>query len=140
VGGCKIVCDKGISMLIIEASEIRGNVLSVYQKKRISHTSNVWTLESHIPEEERLYLNIVLKNKIIGIDKRGVKMRKIKEEDLQYIYQKNEKKGVIMDIQIFEALMEMLENHEDAVDFEVLKTEETMDYEEYRRSRLKQNV
>jgi uncharacterized membrane protein len=29
VGGCKIVCDKGISMLIIEASEIRGNVLYI---------------------------------------------------------------------------------------------------------------
>jgi PHD/YefM family antitoxin component YafN of YafNO toxin-antitoxin module len=82
----------------------------------------------------------VLKNKIIGIDKRGVKMLKIKEEELQYIYQKNEKKGVIMDIQTFEALMEMLEDYEDAVDFEVLKTEETMDYEEYRRSRLKQDV
>ena len=67
-------------------------------------------------------------------------MLKIKEEDLQYIYQKNEKKGVIMDIQTFEALMEMLEDYEDAVDFEVLKTEETMDYEEYRRSRLKQDV
>ncbi len=67
-------------------------------------------------------------------------MLKIKEEELQYIYQKNEKKGVIMDIQTFEALMEMLEDYEDAVDFEVLKTEETMDYEEYRRSRLKQDV
>ncbi len=67
-------------------------------------------------------------------------MLKIKEGDLQYIYQKNEKKGVIMDIQTFEALMEMLEDYEDAVDFEVLKTEETMDYEEYRRSRLKQDV
>ena len=55
----------------------------------------------------------MLKNKIIGIDKRGVKMLKIKEEDLQYIYQKNEKKGVIMDIQTFEALMEMLEDYED---------------------------
>jgi len=48
-------------------------------------------------------------------------MLKIKEEDLQYIYQKNEKKGVIMDIQTFEALMEMLEDYEDAEDFEVLK-------------------
>jgi PHD/YefM family antitoxin component YafN of YafNO toxin-antitoxin module len=60
--------------------------------------------------------------------------------EMQYIYQKNEKKGVIMDIQTFEALMEMLEDYEDAVDFEVLKTEETRDYEEYRRSRLKQDV
>ena len=67
-------------------------------------------------------------------------MLKIKEEDLQYIYQKNEKKGVIMDIQTFKAVIEMLEDYEDAVDFEVLKTEETMDYEEYRKSRLKQNV
>jgi len=40
-------------------------------------------------------------------------MLKIKEEDLQYIYQKNEKKGVIMDIQTFEALMETLEDYED---------------------------
>ena len=84
----------------------------------------------------------MLKNKIIiiGIDKRGVKMPKIKEEDLQYIYQKNEKKGVIMDIQTFEALMEMLEDYEDAEDFEVLKNEETIDYEEYRKSRLKRDV
>ncbi|CAD6491365.1 MAG: hypothetical protein CHKLHMKO_00584 [Candidatus Argoarchaeum ethanivorans] len=67
-------------------------------------------------------------------------MLKIKEEDLQYIYQKNERKGVIMDIQTFEAVMEALEDYEDAVDFEVLKTEETIDYEEYRKSRLKQDV
>ena len=67
-------------------------------------------------------------------------MLKIKEEDLQYIYQKNEKKGVIMDIQTFEALIEMLEDYEDALDFDVLKTEETMDYDEYRKTRLKQNV
>ena len=67
-------------------------------------------------------------------------MLKIKEEDLQYIYQKNEKKGVIMDIQTFKALMEMLEEYEDAEDFEVLKNEETIDYEEYRKSRLKRDV
>jgi len=67
-------------------------------------------------------------------------MLKIKEEDLQYIYQKNEKKGVIMDIQTFKALMEMLEDYEDAKDFEVLKNEETIDYEEYRKSRLKRDV
>ena len=65
-------------------------------------------------------------------------MQRIKEEDLQYIYQKNEKKGVIMDIQTFEALIEMLEDYEDAVDFETLKTEETLDYEEYRKGRLRQ--
>ena len=69
-----------------------------------------------------------------------LKMLKIKEEDLQYIYQKNEKKGVIMDIQTFKALMEMLEDYEDAEDFEVLKNEETIDYEEYRKSRLKRDV
>ena len=67
-------------------------------------------------------------------------MLKIKEKDLQYIYQKNEKKGVIMDIQTFKALMEMLEEYEDAEDFEVLKNEETIDYEEYRKSRLKRDV
>ncbi|MCD6145306.1 MAG: hypothetical protein ACXQS5_01390 [Candidatus Methanospirareceae archaeon] len=67
-------------------------------------------------------------------------MLKIKGENLQYIYQNNERKGVIMDIQTFEAVMEMLEDYEDAMDFEVLKTEETMDYEEYRRRRLKQDV
>ena len=67
-------------------------------------------------------------------------MLKIKGENLQYVYQNNEKKGVIMDIQTFEAVMEMLEDYEDAMDFEVLKTEETMDYEDYRRHRLKQNV
>ena len=67
-------------------------------------------------------------------------MLKIKEEDLQYIYQKNERKGVIMDIRTFEAVIELLEDYEDAVDFEVLKTEETMDYEEYRKIRLKQVV
>ena len=90
----------------------------------------------------KLIFKYYVKNKIIiiGIDKRGVKMPKIKEEDLQYIYQKNEKKGVIMDIQTFEALMEMLEDYEDAEDFEVLKNEETIDYEEYRKSRLKRDV
>ena len=65
-------------------------------------------------------------------------MLRIKEEDLQYIYQKNEKRAVIMDIQTFEALIEMLEDYEDTVDFEMLKTEETKDYEEYRKSRLRQ--
>ena len=65
-------------------------------------------------------------------------MLRIKEEDLQYIYQKNEKRGVIMDIQTFEALIEMLEDYEDTVDFEMLKTEETTDYVEYRKSRLRQ--
>ena len=67
-------------------------------------------------------------------------MLKIKEENLQYVYQNNEKRGVIMDIPTFEAVMRMLEDYEDAMDFEVLKTEETMDYEEYRRHRLKQDV
>ena len=64
----------------------------------------------------------------------------IKEENLQYVYQKNEKKGVILDIQTFEALMEMLEDYEDGMDFEVLKTEGTIDYKEYRKSRTKQDV
>jgi len=67
-------------------------------------------------------------------------MLKIKEENLQYVYQNNEKRGVIMDIPTFEAVMKMLEDYEDAMDFEVLKTEETMDYEAYRRHRLKQDV
>jgi len=67
-------------------------------------------------------------------------MLKIKEENLQYVYQNNEKRGVIMDIPTFEALVRMLEDYEDAMDFEVLKTEETMGYEEYRRHRLKQDV
>jgi hypothetical protein len=34
--------------------------------------------------------------------------------------------------------MKMLEEYEDAVEFEALKAEERMDYEEYRTSRLKQ--
>ena len=67
-------------------------------------------------------------------------MLKIKEENLQYVYQNSEKKGVIMDIPTFEAVMMVLEDYEDAMDFEVLKTEETMDYEAYRRHRLKQDV
>ena len=67
-------------------------------------------------------------------------MLKIKEENLQYVYQNNEKKGVIMDIPTFKAVMRMLEDYDDAMDFEVLKTEETMDYEDYRRHRLKQDV
>jgi hypothetical protein len=32
-------------------------------------------------------------------------MLKIKEENLQYVYQNNEKRGVIMDIPTFEAVM-----------------------------------
>ena len=67
-------------------------------------------------------------------------MLKIKEENLQYVYQNNEKRGVIMDIPTFEAVMRMLEDYEDAMAFEVLKTEETTGYEEYRRHRLKQDV
>ena len=67
-------------------------------------------------------------------------MLKIKEENLQYVYQNNEKKGVIMDIPAFKAVMRMLEDYEDAMDFEVLKTEETMDYRDYRMHRLKQDV
>ena len=67
-------------------------------------------------------------------------MLKIKEENLQYVYQNNEKRGVIMDMQTFEAVMGMLEDYEDAMDFEVLKAEETMDYEEYRRRRLRPDV
>lgn len=65
-------------------------------------------------------------------------MLRIKEEDLQYIYQTNEKKGVIRDIKTFEALIEMREDYEDAVDFEARKTEETTNYEEYRNGRLRQ--
>ncbi|MCD5425147.1 MAG: hypothetical protein LRZ92_01635 [Methanosarcinaceae archaeon] len=82
-------------------------------------------------------LNKMLRNEVIN--ERRVKML-IKEENLQYVYQKNEKKGVILDIQTFEALMEMLEDYEDSMDFEVLKTEGTIDYEEYRKSRTKQDV
>ena len=67
-------------------------------------------------------------------------MLKIKEENLQYVYQNNEKTGVIMDIPTFEAVMGVLEDYEDAMDFELLKNEETTDYEEYRRHRLKQDV
>ena len=67
-------------------------------------------------------------------------MLKIKEENLQYVYQNNEKRGVIMDIPTFEAVMGVLEDYEDAMDFELLKTEETTDYRGYRRRRLKQDV
>jgi len=65
-------------------------------------------------------------------------MFKIKDENLQYVYQNNEKNGVIMDIPTFKAVMGMLEDSEDAMDFEVLKTEETMDYGGYRKHRLKE--
>ena len=64
-----------------------------------------------------------------------MKILKIKEENLQYVYQNNEKTGVIMDIPTFEAVMGVLEDYEDDMDFELLKTEETTDYEEYRRRR-----
>jgi hypothetical protein len=69
-----------------------------------------------------------------------MKVLKIKEENSQYVYQNNEKRGVIMDIPTFGAVMGRLEDYEDAMDFEVLKTEETMDYEAYRGHRLKQDV
>ena len=45
-----------------------------------------------------------------------------------------------MDIPTFEVIMEILEDCEDTMDFELLKTEETTDYEEYRKRRLKQDV
>jgi len=47
---------------------------------------------------------------------------------------------VVINIPAFEAVMGVLEDYEDAMDFELLKTEETTDYEEYRRCRLKQDV
>ncbi|MEA1895369.1 MAG: hypothetical protein U9N36_09255 [Euryarchaeota archaeon] len=65
-------------------------------------------------------------------------MPKIKEENLQYVYQNNEKNGVITDVTTFKAMMGMLEDYENAMDFEVLKTEETTDYGDYRRHRLKE--
>ena len=67
-------------------------------------------------------------------------MLKIKEENLQYVYQNNDKTGGIIDILTFEAVMGVLEDYEDAMDFELLKTEETADYEEYRMCRLKPDV
>ena len=67
-------------------------------------------------------------------------MLKIKEENLQYVYQNNEKTGVIMDISTFESMMGVLEDYKDAMDFELPKTEETTDYDEYRRRRLKQDI
>jgi PHD/YefM family antitoxin component YafN of YafNO toxin-antitoxin module len=67
-------------------------------------------------------------------------MLELKEDKLHYIYQNNEKKGVLIDIETFEALMELLEDYEDAADFEVLKAEETLDYDDYRKSRLKHGV
>ncbi|CAD6493124.1 MAG: hypothetical protein EMLJLAPB_00452 [Candidatus Argoarchaeum ethanivorans] len=50
------------------------------------------------------------------------------------------KGGVIMDIPTFEVVRGLLEDYEDAMDFEVLKTEETMDYGVYWRYRLKRNL
>ena len=67
-------------------------------------------------------------------------MLKLKEKDLQYIYQDNEARGVILDIRTFNSLMELLEDYEDSVEFERLKDEESMDYDEYRMNRLKLNV
>ena len=67
-------------------------------------------------------------------------MLEIKGETLQYIYQNNEREGVIIDIHTFESVMGALEDYEDSMDFELLKTEETMDYEDYRRRRLKHGV
>ena len=67
-------------------------------------------------------------------------MFKIKEENLQHVYQNNEKKGIIIDISTFKEVLRVLEDYEDAMDFEVLKTEETMDYGDYRMHRLKQDV
>lgn len=67
-------------------------------------------------------------------------MLKLKEKDLQYIYQDNEARGVILDIRTFNSLMELLEDYEDSVEFERLKDEESMDYDGYRMNRLKLNV
>ena len=67
-------------------------------------------------------------------------MLEIKRENLQYIYQDNERKGAIMDIHTFEAVMGVLEDYEDTMDFELLKNEETGCYGEYQRCRLKHGV
>ncbi|MFQ6056753.1 MAG: hypothetical protein ACE5J3_12315 [Methanosarcinales archaeon] len=63
-------------------------------------------------------------------------MLELKKSDLQYIYQNKELVGVILNINTFEYLMELLEDFEDSIDFERLKDEDTMDYEEYRKNRL----
>ncbi|MCK4652274.1 MAG: hypothetical protein KAT13_04225 [Methanosarcinales archaeon] len=63
-------------------------------------------------------------------------MLKIKEENLQYIYQNNEKTGVIMDIPTFEAVMGVLEDYEGAMDFESLKNEETTEMGRFEKLKI----
>ncbi|NQS90128.1 hypothetical protein HQ584_10095 [Patescibacteria group bacterium] len=62
----------------------------------------------------------------------------IDRKKIEYIYRGDKVKGVIIDIDTFNRITELLENIEDIQDFKKLYEEETIPYEEYRKKR--QNV
>ena len=62
----------------------------------------------------------------------------IDRKKIEYIYRGDKVKGVIIDIDTFNRITELLENMEDIQDFKKLYEEETISYEEYRKKR--QNV
>jgi len=62
----------------------------------------------------------------------------IDRKKIEYIYRGDKVKGVIIDIDTFNRITELLENIEDIQDFKKLYEEETIPYEEYKKKR--QNV
>ena len=78
----------------------------------------------------------------MSFDKEGKEGKDKREGFAVYLSKEREKGSNYGYSNVREALMEMLEDYdyEDAEDFEVLKNEETIDYEEYRKSRLKRDV
>jgi len=59
----------------------------------------------------------------------------IDRKKIEYIYRGDKVKGVIIDIDTFNRMMELLEDIEDIQDFEKLYGEEVISYDEYRKKR-----
>ncbi len=59
----------------------------------------------------------------------------VDRKKIEYIYSGDKVKGVIIDIDTFNRMMELLEDMEDIQDFKKLYGEEVIPYEEYRKKR-----
>jgi len=60
-------------------------------------------------------------------------MSVIDRKKIEYIYSGDKVKGVIIDIDTFNRMMELLEDVEDIQDFKKLREEEAIPYDEYRK-------
>ena len=59
----------------------------------------------------------------------------IDRKKIEYIYRGDKVKGVIIDIDTFNRMMELLEDIEDIQDFKKLYGEEVISYDEYRKEK-----